>query len=392
MIRCCKTNFRASNKTIDKLFECNRICGQIWNEVLAVTKEYSLSNDGKWMGKSKLQAVVKGKYPLHSQSVQAVCHKYIYSRDAAYNARIKGHKDNKYPYKKKNHFNTKWVDKAFKIYPNGRIELSLGNHNGKRQKPLVVWIKNVPSEDIKEIELVYDRGLKISMSYDDGIKPAESFGVHKAAIDLGEIHSIASYCEAGESLIVTGRKLRSIHRLRNKKLAQIQKLMSKCKKNSRQWRRYNSAKQYVLSKSENQLKDGLHKTSKQFVDWCVENAVSEVAVGKVEGVQRDTKNKKKKLINQKLSNWSFGKLQDYLEYKLEASGIKMLKTDESYTTQTCPVCGQMKKSSGRTYVCKCGYRCHRDIHGARNILSKHMNDGKIQYIGDIKRVKYLRIA
>jgi putative transposase len=119
------------------------------------------------------------------------------------------------------------------------------------------------------------------------------------------------------------------------------------------------------------------------VDWCL-NAVSEVAVGKVEGIQRGTKGKKKKLKSQKLSNWSFGKLQDYLEYKLEAKGISMLKTDESYTTQTCPGCGRRKKSSGRTYTCKCSYSCYRDIHGARNILSKHIHGGKIKYIGEIK--------
>ena len=292
MIRCHKTSFYASRKTIDKLFECNRISAQIWNDGLAVAKDYSLSNGGKWIGKSKLQAALKGKYPLHSQSIQAVCHKYLFSRDAAYKARLKGYKDNKYPYKTKKHFNTKWVDKAFKILPSGRIELSMGNYNGKRQQALVIWCKNIPSGDIKEIELIYDRGLKVSMSYDDGIEEAEGTGSKKVAVDLGEIHSIASFCENGESIIITGRKLRSIHRLRNKKLAELQRLMSKCKKGSRQWRRYNRAKQYALSKSEIQLQDALHKTSKNFVDWCVQNSVSEVAVGKVEGVQRNTKGKR----------------------------------------------------------------------------------------------------
>ncbi|WP_442952077.1 zinc ribbon domain-containing protein [Peptoclostridium sp.] len=42
-----------------------------------------------------------------------------------------------------------------------------------------------------------------------------------------------------------------------------------------------------------------------------------------------------KARNPKLSNWSFGKLQIYLEYKLDAKGISMSKINESYTTQIC---------------------------------------------------------
>ena len=390
MIRCIKTSFHASKENINRLFECNRISGQIWNDCLAVAKEYSLSNDGKWIGKTGLQKATKGKYKIHSQSVQAVCHKYLHSRDSARGARKMG-LDNKYPYKKKNHFPTKWVDKAFKVLENGRIELSLGNWNGKKQKPIVLWVKNLPEHEIKEIELSFDRKLKLSISYDDGLSPAVCAGTNKCGVDLGEIHAMAAYCQSGEALILTGRKMRSIHRLRNKKIGELQTLMARCKKNSRQWKKYNRAKRYILSKSDAQLKDTLHKTTKQFASWCTRNDVSEVALGKVEGVQRNTKGKKRKKTNQKLSNWSFGKLKQFLNYKLEAEGIRLLEIDESYTSQTCPACDRRKKPSNRNYRCKCGYTAHRDVHGARNILSKHLT-GKIVYIGDIQETKYLRIA
>lgn len=390
MIKCHKANFYATKDNLNRMFECNRISASIWNECLKIAKDYALSNKGKWIGKTALQKALKGKYPLHSQSVQAVCHKYLHARDSAYKARQKGHK-NKYPYKKKRHYNTKWVDKAFTIYPNGKIELSNGNFDGKRQKPINLYIKDIPQHDIKEIELIYDRGLMLSISYEDGVEKVENKGNHKAAVDMGEIHSITSYSENGNALIITGRKLRSIHQLRNKKLAQLQKLMSQCKKGSRQWKRYHQSKQYILSKSDKQLKDALHKTTKNFVNWCIENQVKEVVVGEVEGVQRHTKKKKRKKTNQKLSNWSFGKLQKYLEYKLLAKGIPLKKREESYTTQTCPVCGRRKKPSTRNYTCQCGYKAHRDIHGARNILSKDLH-GDIRYIGEINETKYLRIA
>jgi putative transposase len=390
MIRCLKTNFFTTKSNLDRLFECNRISATIWNDCLEIAKDYSLSNEGKWIGKTELQKALKGKYPLHSQSVQAVCHKYLFSRDAARSARLKGCK-NKYPYKSKKNYNTKWIHKAFKVSPNGKIELSTGTFGGKRQRPITIWVKELPIYDIKEIELSYDRKLMISISFDDDIETPDALGSNVCSIDLGEIHTISAYSSNENTLIVTGRKMRSIHRLRNKKIAELQNLMSKCKKGSRQWKKYNKAKKYILSKSSNQIKDALHKTTKQFVEFSVENNVKEVVVGKVEGVQRNTKKKKRKSTNQKLSNWSFGKLKNYLKYKLEAQGISLSEIDESFSSQTCPVCSRKKKTSTRNYRCKCGYKAHRDIHGARNILSKHLH-GDIRYIGEIKDQKYLRIA
>jgi len=109
---------------------------------------------------------------------------------------------------------------------------------------------------------------------------------------LGEIHSIAATTAENHAIIITSRKLRAINQLRNKKLAELQRLMMRCKKGSRQWKKYNKAKQYILSKSDAQLKDALHKTTRNFVVWCLENQIKTVVIGKVEGVQRNTKKKK----------------------------------------------------------------------------------------------------
>ncbi|CAM3893338.1 transposase [Geobacillus stearothermophilus] len=381
MYRTLKTRFQAKKEVIQKLFECNRISAEVWNECLRLAKEHHLET-GKWITKTELQKATKGRFSIHSQSIQAVVHKYIFARDGAKEARKKGEKI-KYPYKKKKHFNTKWAKDGFVLHEDGTLELSLGIWNRKRQSPLVVKIdkEKLPNGKVKEIELVYDRGLWLCLSYEDGKKPKENPCKNRVAIDPGEIHTIAAICENGESLIITGRKIRSIHRLRNKKLKELQKLMSRCKKGSKQWKKYNRAKQYVLSKSEAQLKDALHKTTRQFVRWCLENQVKEVVIGDIEGIQRNTKKKRNKKTNQKLSNWSFGKLFDYLKYKLNAEGIQIEKKDESYTSQTCPVCGKKNKSSSRNYTCQCGYKRHRDIHGAMNLFAK-------VYYGEIRPLEF----
>lgn len=392
MIRAKRVYIRASTTELDRLFACNRESASVWNYCLVLSKEYYLAH-GKWITKSDLQTGTKGRFHLHSQSIQAVAHKYLFARDSTHKAIEKGIKTAKYPYRQKEHYSTKWAKDGFKIYPNGKIELSMGVHNRKREKPIVVYASNLPEGKIKEIEFCYDNGPYLAISFEDGIENKEYEKNNAVGVDLGEIHSIASFHEKGQALIITGREVRSIHQLRNKKLAEIHHLQSKCTKKSKRWKKLQRAKQYVLSKSVKQMEDKLHKTTKEFVDWCIKQTVSNVYVGDPEGVQRNTRKKRRatKKQAQKLSNWSFGKILRYLNYKLEREGIKLRKTNEAYTSQTCPVCKKRKKTSSRNYKCQCGYTEHRDIHGARNILAKSLY-GEIDHIDVCTNMKYLRIS
>ena len=396
IIRVLKSRFHASKGNLDRLFTCNRISAQVYNDCLNLAKAYFLQT-GNWIDRSTLHLATKGQYPIHSQSIQAVLEKYIEARDNAHKARTLGYTQICYPYREKKNFNTKWKKDGFRIGENGKIELSLGLLNGKRQKPIVVRVKVLPLGKIKEIELIYDRGLKLAIAYDDGQYAKENNHQGLAAIDLGEIHTIASVTDTEQGVIITGRKLRSLKRLRNKKLKELQRKMSKCQKGSRQWKKYRLVLHYILSKSDAQLTDALHKTTRAFVNWCLENQVKEVVVGEVEGIQRNTSPKKKRnkrkrsaRHNQKMSQWQFGRITSYLQYKLAAEGISLEKVNEAYSTQTCPVCRRRKKISSRNYSCRCGYREHRDIHGAKNILSKYKY-GEFREIASVEH-KYLRIA
>jgi putative transposase len=100
MIRARKVYFRASKTDIDRLFACNRESALVWNECLRLAKEYHLEHK-KWISKSELQKQTKGKFHLHSQSIQAVCHKYLFARDSSHQAIKKGKTTTRYPYKKK---------------------------------------------------------------------------------------------------------------------------------------------------------------------------------------------------------------------------------------------------------------------------------------------------
>ena len=84
------------------------------------------------------------------------------------------------------------------------------------------------------------------------------------------------------------------------------------------------------------------------------------------------------------------KVFDAIKYKCWEHGSKFLHVDEAYTSQTCPNCGKLHKTSSETYSCPaCGYTqdaqlkiiektrffddFYRDMVGALNMLLKALS-------------------
>ena len=126
-----------------------------------------------------------------------------------------------------------------------------------------------------------------------------------------------------------------------------------------------------LAKQKRKRTDIEHKVSHSVVSYAVERRVGTLAIGDVRDVADGVDYGKK--TNQKISNWSHGKLRSYIEYKAAAPGIQTVLENEAYTSQTCPNpnCLHKIKPKGRIYRCPaCGFVGHRDMVGASNILSR----------------------
>lgn len=54
----------------------------------------------------------------------------------------------------------------------------------------------------------------------------------------------------------------------------------------------------------------------------------------------------------------------------------VLEVNEAYTSKTCGQCGYIDATLGgkKVFKCDCGYTCNRDIHGARNIYIRAINN------------------
>ena len=334
-----------------------------WNYIVNLSKEYYFENK-QWIKKNDIQKLIKGKYNLHSQTIQAISDKFDTNRRTISELRKKGNANAKYPYKTKKFYIIPFKSSAINTNSKGNLKLSMSKG---RYLELDFFIPN-----IKTAEIVWRNGYYLYFTFDDGLDNIAAEGSNAIGVDLGEIHSIASITNDGIGLIISNREGRSIKQFRNKMYAYISKRLSRCKKGSRQSKKLLRLKNKIKNKTDNQLMNLYHQTTRKFIDFCVEQKVSEIILGDIKGIEKNTKKKKKlnRINRQKISQMEDVRIKDYIKYQAKAQGIEVELVKESYTSQTCPKCSKKHKPTGRNYRCTCGYETHRDIVGAWNILNK----------------------
>ena len=69
-----------------------------------------------------------------------------------------------------------------------------------------------------------------------------------------------------------------------------------------------------------------------------------------------------------LHSWAFYQLQQFVEYKTQSAGVRVLHVDPRYTSKTCADCLHVGVRRQDDFSCKnCGQRSHADFNAARNI-------------------------
>jgi putative transposase len=87
------------------------------------------------------------------------------------------------------------------------------------------------------------------------------------------------------------------------------------------------------------------------------------------------RNKANKTLNHSLQNTgSMGRFVEFLTYKAKQQGKRIIRIDESFTSQKCAKCGKKRKRSlsERVIMCDCGHRLDRDLNSAINIMAKFL--------------------
>jgi putative transposase len=347
---------------IDRL---RRRAGNLWSRI---TARYwrTVRKKGIWLSRYSMQRwMCKGFSGLHSQTAQAVNHAFF---DALASWRANREQtDARPPHKQKGHFKLVYRQSAVRI-KDGRLRLS----NGRGEDPL--WI-DWPYRKPHEVEIVFDGCEHVLCAKYKAEPCAEAKGDKVAGVDLGEIHLAVAY-DGEDTIIMNGRKLRALRQYQNRIKACLSAKIDCKRRGSNRWKKLVQSKNKQLSKLRNQITDLLHKMSTRLVEALHERGVSTIALGDVRQIRSDLNYGS--TVNQKLHQWTFGKLRHMIEYKAQLRGMTVELVGEAYTSQTCSQCKRRKKPNGRNYCClECGFEAHRDQVGAANIRAKYLGEGDL---------------
>lgn len=201
-----------------------------------------------------------------------------------------------------------------------------------------------------------------------------------AGIDLGldNLATVTINKRGIRPLLINGRPLKSMNLHFNNKRNKIQSELKKCND------RYMSHKLETLyRKRNNRFNIYMHKASKEIIDYCLEHNVKQIIIG------HNKLQKQKSKLKNFVAIPTF-RLIELIKYKAEYQGIKVIETEESYTSITSyldkeePIkdnADRFRRIHRGLFVSSKGKRINADVNSAYQIMKKVIGDKVIKPIG-----------
>ncbi len=239
----------------------------------------------------------------------------------------------------------------------------------RQKKETVVQARVVPRGTHYVIEVVYERKAEQS-SVDPSLFAALDLGVNNLA-------AITSNKPGFVPVLVNGRVLKSINQGYNKQREHLQKKLA------RENRFTSHQLDAITDKRNRRIKHQLHLASKAIIGLLVAEGIGILIIGKNAFWKQEVEMGKRN--NQAFVQIVHTRFIAMLRYKAALVGIRVITTEESYTSQASffdrdamPVYGPNDQAEhtfsgrrdGRWYRVKGRYPIHADVNGSYNIGRK----------------------
>lgn len=227
----------------------------------------------------------------------------------------------------------------------------------------VFWSQEIPSQP--KYATLSKRGgqyyVTFFVEFFSGTPPAQ--GDKSVGFDFG----LKTFLVGSDGTRIENPKF---HKQDLKDLAKAHRKIHRTAKKTQQRERKKKVLGKIHSRIFNRRKDFNHQLSRRLVNnfdiICVENlSMKDLLVRKGEMHGQAAKN-----INRSYADVAFGQFRQFLSYKAENAGKKVVFVNPAYTTQTCSACGTLvvKGLDDRAHICVCGHAEDRDVNAAKNIL------------------------
>jgi IS605 OrfB family transposase len=240
-----------------------------------------------------------------------------------------------------------------------------------RQEP-INEVRIVPRLNYYVMEVIYEQSIQQLVS-----------GEAVASVDVGlnNLAAVASNQKGFKPFLINGRPVKAINNYYNQKKAELQSLLKGKNKTSNRIQRLSTKRGFRLD-------DYLHKSSRFVIDQLVKSNIATLVIGKNDNWKQEINIGR--VNNQNFTCVPHARFIEMLTYKAELVGIKVVITEESYTSvasfldgDVIPVYGSSGAKtatfSGRRvkrglYKSKIGLKFNADINGSYNILRKVVPD------------------
>jgi putative transposase len=275
----------------------------------------------------------------------------------------------------------------YKAKKSGRSVVTFTNQQCKLKNSLVSFPKifngfKLPTkvDNVQQVRIIpLGKCYKMEVIYNVKSVEPKPFNYRIVAIDLGLDNFATLTNNVGlKPAVIKGGILKSVNQYFNK--VKAEKVSTLKKIHNKDW---SNELDRFTHKRNNKINDFMHKSSREVIDYCLENDISTIVIGHnkewKQGVNIGHKN------NQKFVSIPYSNFIQKLEYKCQDVGINFIETEESYTSKASflgndELPKEYKKDSNYEfsgkrikrglYKSKQGILINADVNGSYNIGRK----------------------
>ena len=342
------------------------ICRHVYNDTLAYRKdswEISKTNISLF-DTNKLLPQWKKDHPEYKSVFSQVLQNSQVRVDLAYKAffrRVKHGENPGYPrFKGYGRYDSiTYPQLGFKISPNiGEIHISkIGTistvfHRVPEGTPKTLTVRKTHTGKWY-VSIVYEYTSHDHLPENDKV----------VGIDVG----ISSFATLSDGSHINNPKF---YEIEEKSLAKSQRKLSNLEKGTPARSHQRKVVARIHERIRDKRNDFSHKLSRKFVNEYGVICIEDLDINRM--ISKENTNSTTSL-SKRISDASWNTFMNYLTYKAEEAGRRVIKVDPRNTSQICSRCGKLpqkvKSLSDRIHLCTyCGYKEDRDVNAAINIM------------------------